>query len=83
MDQSHRGRRRLRHVVVNGIEVRSIAELKASPHSGAVGPFVDIGSESVLSNLIVSPSRHVGWCGAARSEARTHAVRPGGARPLI
>jgi len=42
--------------VVNGIEVLRIAEPKASSHPGAVGLFVDIGSESFFSNLIVSPS---------------------------
>ena len=42
--------------MVNGIEVLRIAEPKASPRSGAVGLFVDIGSESFFSNLIVSPS---------------------------
>lgn len=38
---------------VNGVEVLSLAETKAEPETGAIGLFVDIGTEAFFSNLRV------------------------------
>ena len=46
-------------VVVNGTTVLRISETEAAPAAGAVGLFVDIGSESYFSNLTISPSPRV------------------------
>jgi hypothetical protein len=35
--------------------VNGMSETKAAPVSGAVGLFVDIGSESFFSNLMITP----------------------------
>jgi hypothetical protein len=43
------------NILVNGTQVLSVAETKATPATGAVGLFVDIGSESYFSNLTISP----------------------------
>ena len=46
-------------VVVSGTTVLRISETEAAPAAGAVGLFVDIGSESYFSNLTISPSPRV------------------------
>jgi hypothetical protein len=43
------------NILVNGTQALSVAETKATPATGAVGLFVDIGSESYFSNLTISP----------------------------
>ena len=40
---------------VNGTETLTLSETKAAPVAGAVGLFVDIGSESFFSNLKITP----------------------------
>ena len=40
---------------IDGTEVLRVAETKAAPATGAVGLFVDIGSESYFSNLAIRP----------------------------
>ena len=40
---------------VNGTETLALSETKATPVAGAVGLFVDIGSESFFSNLKITP----------------------------
>jgi hypothetical protein len=40
---------------VNGTETLALSETKAAPGAGAVGLFVDIGSESFFSNLKITP----------------------------
>jgi hypothetical protein len=40
---------------VNGTETLALSETKAAPVAGAVGLFVDIGSESFFSNLKITP----------------------------
>ena len=40
---------------IDGTEVLRVAETKATPATGAVGLFVDIGSESYFSNLTIRP----------------------------
>ncbi len=40
---------------VNGTESLALSETKATPVAGAVGLFVDIGSESFFSNLKITP----------------------------
>jgi hypothetical protein len=40
---------------VNGTETLTLGETKAAPFAGAVGLFVDIGSESFFSNLKITP----------------------------
>jgi len=40
---------------VNGTETLVLSETKAAPVAGAVGLFVDIGSESFFSNLTITP----------------------------
>ena len=40
---------------VNGTEILALSETKAAPVAGAVGLFVDIGSESFFSNLMITP----------------------------
>jgi hypothetical protein len=42
--------------MVNGFEALRILEPKAPAQSGAVGLFVDIGTEAYFSNLTVTPS---------------------------
>ena len=44
------------NVMVNGATVLTVSETKAPRAAGAVGLFVDIGSESYFSNLTISPS---------------------------
>jgi hypothetical protein len=39
--------------------VLRLSETKAAPAAGAVGLFVEIGSESYFSNLTISPSPRV------------------------
>lgn len=43
------------NVMVDGTQALGIPETKAAPATGAVGLFVDIGSESYFSNLTISP----------------------------
>ena len=40
---------------VNGTESLALSETKAAPVAGAVGLFVDIGSESFFANLKITP----------------------------
>ena len=40
---------------IDGTEVLRVAETKATPATGGVGLFVDIGSESFFSNLSIRP----------------------------
>ena len=40
---------------VNGTETLALSETKAAPVAGALGLFVDIGSESFFSNLKITP----------------------------
>ena len=40
---------------VNGTETLALNETKAAPVAGAVGLFVDIGSESFSSDLKITP----------------------------
>ena len=42
---------------VNGTKTLALSETKAAPAAGAVGLFVDIGSESLFSNLKITPRR--------------------------
>jgi hypothetical protein len=44
-------------VMVNGATALRVTETKATPAAGAVGLFVDIGSESYFSNLTITCSR--------------------------
>ena len=41
--------------MVNGTQVLKVTETKAALVTGAVGLFVDIGSESFFSNLVITP----------------------------
>ena len=43
-------------VVVNGVEVLHVPEVKAESAAGAVGLFVDIGTAAYFSNLVISPA---------------------------
>jgi hypothetical protein len=40
---------------VNGTDTLALSETKAAPVAGAVGLFVDIGSESFFSSLKITP----------------------------
>jgi hypothetical protein len=40
---------------INGTETLAVSETKAAPVAGAIGLFVDIGSESFFSNLKITP----------------------------
>jgi hypothetical protein len=42
-------------VMANGTQVLKVTETKAAPMTGAVGLFVDIGSESYFSKLTIRP----------------------------
>jgi hypothetical protein len=46
-------------VMVNGATALRVTENKAAPAAGAVGLFVDIGSESYFSNLTITSSRRM------------------------
>jgi hypothetical protein len=57
MDQPEdRDRRHPSYSAVNRTEVLTLIETKAAPAAGNIGLFVDIGSESFLSNLKVTPN---------------------------
>jgi 3-keto-disaccharide hydrolase len=43
------------NIMVNGSQALSLAQTKGTPATGAIGLFVDIGSESYFSNLTISP----------------------------